>query len=501
MADVDVISAQITAVDNASDVIANVGKTSEETAMRFERLQSKMGRRVEATGAVMMTRALRDVAGTVPGVDMALMMLSRSIQALFTSLGPVGWVLIGVTVALTTAKKIIEGMDEASKKLAETNRNLASTYENLAGQLDKHNGESQKYLTIARQLQFEVLKSLNIEYEKLRAKINLEKANEKEIQQLLEYQAKIKQTEIAIQNLTKAITGSAEKEAAAAEQAKIANAEREAMYAEAAEAYAAAINEMEAAEDEFTKRSFELENMVQEQIGSVRAIATMKAINDLAQYKKAIDEAGKFGMNTSKAQADYQAVLEKKTRDYQVKIWSEKYALLADMYGKTADYLYAVGEKIGKAEKLSFEDITKAYVVLWLDAIEQRLKMEFVAAMATADFAKAAMIAAGIMALGIIKGALTKESKAAEIMAEKIEKPEFPEATFEKTKDLTEKAEKVGGKSISTGYNQVINYVTVSPRYEMLDASQLTEARMKEIASQIGKYIMEGMATGQYGLQ
>lgn len=483
---IDTLGVEVTAIDNHTATMARVQRSTEDTTKSFARFQNQAGQRVEMASARMAQGAIMDLTGAVPGLSSVVMAFSSTIMKAMGALGAIGWVLAGVTLAVTTLKKILDGAAESKRRLAEQAGTLASAYTQLATEMDAASASNIKYLETALALYTQQLQQLNIEKSVLEGKQFRKRLNDEESLKLLELQMRYEKTAIAINKVRDALYGWTAAEKAKAEIAKGAA-------------------DMAAMEAEVQNVMLELFRAAEYEKMSIREQAFTKAGEEYSKLTERLKTAASAGVNVVAAQETLQLAIKKRAADIEMKMMADKNRGLAENWVMTARYMATVSERLAAGEKLTFENVAKEYMVVWLDAIQKRLEAEMQLAVAqaflTGNWLAVASYAAGITAVGAMRGALKASMKATETILPGM--PEYGDITSGLKTDLgrdIERAEKVGGRSISTAHQQIVNYVTVSPRYQLLDGSQITEARAKEIAEWIGKYLQEGTSAGSVGL-
>lgn len=492
------LSVRMSATDELSGKMATAAKNVEHTTASMSKFQNVAGRRVEMASARMAQGAIMDLTGSVPGLNTVVMMFSGTLMKLMAVLGPIGWAIAGVTLAATTLTKVIKGAEEAKRKLAEAAAGLSSTYANLANEMGKTTEQGRRYLETARALQFQVLEAVNVEKEQLRAKIDGRKASEKQSQKLLELEAKAMGASLAIKRLTEDIMGLSEKQK---EQAAI-----EAQGVEFGKQFQQREEDLEkfamariTAEESVIGIELELARASELEKASIREIAMSQAEQQYAGMTAKLQAAAEQGINITQAQEAVQLAIKKKAAENEIKLSAEKNKVLLDhslTFGKYSGEVFAA---MMTNQKISSEQVISDMLVMWIDYYEKKFLLAQAEAIATMNFFQ--MAAVGV-AFGIARGlakSITKSTAVAVAM------PELP--SFESDKGVRtdldrsiEKAEKVGGRSISTAHSQIINYITVSPRFDMLDIEGMREPRAKEIANYIGQYLQEATGAGSVGL-
>jgi hypothetical protein len=492
------LSVRMSATDELSGKMATASKNVEKTTASMSKFQNVAGKRVEMASARMAQGAIMDLTGSVPGLNTVVMMFSGTLMKLMAVLGPIGWAIAGVTLAATTLTKVIKGAEEAKRKLAETAAGLSSTYANLANEMGKTTEQGRRYLETARSLQFQSLMAVNVEKEQLLAKIDGRKATEKQAQKLLELEAKAMGASLAIKRLTEDIMGLSEKqkEQAAIEAQGVDFGKQFQQREEDLEKFALA---RISSEESVIGIELELARASELEKASIREIAMAQAEQQYAGMTAKLQAAAEQGINITQAQEAIQLAIRKKAAENEIKLSAEKNKVLLDhalTFGKYSGEVFAA---MMTNQKISSEQVISDMLVMWIDYYEKKFLLAQAEAIATMNFFQ--MAAVGV-AFGIARGlakSITKSTAVAVAM------PELP--SFESDKGVRtdldrsiEKAEKVGGRSISTAHSQIINYITVAPRFDMLDIEGMREPRAKEIANYIGQYLQEATGAGSVGL-
>ncbi|MEM1973318.1 MAG: hypothetical protein QXN68_00850 [Thermoplasmata archaeon] len=499
MATVEEITCKIMAIDDASKTFNNVSENINKTTEKIGKFNNLLSKRISMVGALEVQRVFMNLAGNIlPGVERAFLLVGASIQKLFVSLGPIGWAIAGITIAFTTLKNIIDKVNSAKKELIDRGVKVASTFsdiilqsQQLTVQIDKYYKTVINLIEAKKELIRQELQSIANRSLLSRMIDVITGQQDKDKIKAMELEAEYLRLGEQIKKLTEhynklstvGITDYTDEEMK--------------MLDEAYKEFEDYITKREELEETFSIKMRDLTYMVESEKMSIRELALYQAEKELSDYMKFMEEAERYGIDVSKMRVEYQMALEKKFNENVIKISQEKNKFLVESWLMTTRYLSSISEKYMLGEKLTFKDLTIEYVKLWIDAIQKRLEAEMIVAIATGDIIKAGMIAAGITALGGLKGFLSvaRGELEREERELKIAEPELPEM-----KELTTTAKEIGKTTIHSAQTNITNYITISPKIDLLDITTLSEARLKEISEKIGQYIMEGMARGQYGL-
>lgn len=488
---VEEIAVVMSARDGITTTMNNIDVATKKTTTTMNNFQRQAGQRVEMASAQMAQGAIMQLTGSIPGLNAVVLMFSATITKLMASLGPIGWALVGITVATTTLTSILRGASAAKKELADRGGALAGQYFNLAREIGMSSERGREMLKVSLQLTMAQLDQVRSEKLVLEAKQSREKLNEEETIQLLELTAKYETQKIALDKVRDSLLGVDEAKKRAGER----------------------VDEMDydahiLAYEDYLKRKAEADEIamgLSTEMEKMKLVNTGLILNQIeAQYmdtEKRLLELKKSGVDTSIAMESLRAMKQFEIQQAEAKRFQEIQKMKMEWQKETAKYFGSVAEALAAGDRVRTEQLVADLIIMWLDFQEKRLKAEMVVAGATLNFAKMATIAIGFGLLrGLVRGLAKPRVEMPEIPMPEIRGVEALGKAGGQLDDTLDRADEIGGRAIETAHQQIINYFTISPRFDMLDIEQLSEIRAKQIAEMLGKYIQEGIATGQVGL-
>ena len=451
------IAIEINAIDNATAVMNNVASATQRISGGIVQFQEKLTRRFSFIAGEVMMENLRGLGVQIPGIGRLIDTLGSGIMSLTGVFPGVGLALAGFTSALALIPKVMEDVTEKSAKMnAETYKTLgiitriddvtkAWTERSVAGQMDRIKAVDEEIKAMEKQRN-----AIIMVQDTLRGNIDLYNQLDEELQIYAN-------TDLAVveQNIAGKIK------------------EREELQSNLKH-YTNYYEEKEKKGREATEKILEGEMKAQK--------ASLKYTEDI---NKKIEEENKrhftFGVAIMESSLNALGVA---MGDFMASGMTSWEKFVSDMAGVFIDVIIKIVEETVLA--MGILDIITGDIAGGLAEIAvgtaligglYALKSEIKTALATGAGAPGgsydvAPVSAGIGIGETMAGALTAGAGSG-----------------------------AGGSAVKTGYSQVVNYITIAPEFDMLEVSQVSEQRLKEISMVIGRYIQEGMATGNFGLK
>ena len=481
------------AQDNISRDLINMGQTADATANRFSSFQNRLERRTTFFAGEVVQQQLAALGIQIPGVGRLFDVLASGMtRGLGITMG-VSLAVGGLAAAYLALKN---RQAEVSKEQAELN----DKFDKAIISMSKLRAEGDKNAASFSAMSREALKGryaeVGVQVEGLKEKLN-------EL-----YQARIREgvsVQITGKHMREINRDIVNTKVQISELIEKQHALNEALMARPKSAIDA-----EARQEKMSSLAI-LEAGIQQRLQESRLQSVAAAE---AQIRREHDITAKritaLGLNTYRTQEALQ--LNSLAMEYQIaaakqKIWAENNKTLLDLTYKTLDLTgAALGELIVKG-KADWRSMTKDMAVAVLDAVQLMIKAWILAHGAALNVWGVIKATAALAGLSILKGAIGA------LLA--------PEAAVAETASVAQLTQRggiaatgaggaaagagnagggPGGSSIASGFSQITNNNSFTIRFELLDPSQITEARMKEIVDRIGLLLQERIGTGQFGM-
>ena len=450
---VEEISYSLIADDQASAQMAQVGASADKATVRMVGLQNTMSRKLSYGAATLLRAEIMQMTGGVAGLDRVFFLLGNTMTSLLVKMGPFAAALAGGIALYSAIAQSARAHTEVLEKQRKTAEGLGGVFADLAA---KSKATAKEDATKAAEYYDIAIKSLKQQIAEL-------KVNNKEV---MMYSKGIKEYATNYNEFVKLLL-------MVPDTKKI----------DLLDKNIVKYNELTAA---LQKLEAELK--------AVQALTDPAKSTWMGEGKGPDESAGRL-MGSDETSTELGKVVAKayETQSAEAIKANKK---LQDNWKYTVQTMASYTEWLARQDKLTWAQAGQEFIIVWMSAITQYLEMQMVASIALQQYWKAAAISVGIIALAAIKGALERQ------MASQTESiiPENLPTALTAAGGALDSAAAIGGKTVSTSHQQVVNYITYSPRYGFLDPSSMNDATMKTLADKFGRFLMEGMASGQYGM-